>query len=61
MVKWRFETHCYGPRDCPRYKAGPAYRVPGRKPGMVYMDDDVEKSAARELNSERRTFPSVLH
>ncbi|TFH40798.1 MAG: hypothetical protein E4H01_15980 [Lysobacterales bacterium] len=46
-VKWRFETHCYGPRDCPRYKAGPAYRVPGRKPGMVYVDNDVER-AARE-------------
>lgn len=46
-VKWRFETHCYGPRGCPRYKAGPAYRVPGRKSGMVYVDDDVER-AARE-------------
>ncbi len=44
MVKWRFETHCYGPRGCPRYKAGPAYRVPGRKPGMVYVDDDVERA-----------------
>jgi hypothetical protein len=44
-VKWRFETHCYGPRDCPRYKAGPAYRVPGRRPGMVYVDDDVERAA----------------
>ena len=44
-VKWRFETHCYGPRDCPRYKAGPPYRVPGRKPGMIYVDDDVERAA----------------
>lgn len=42
-VKWRFETHCYGPWGCPRYKAGPAYRVPGRSPGMVYVDDDVER------------------
>lgn len=42
-VKWRFETHCYGPRDCPRYKAGQPYRVPGRKPGMIYVDDDVER------------------
>lgn len=47
-VKWRFETHCYGPRDCPRYKAGPAYRVPGRKPGMIYVDDDVEREARGE-------------
>jgi hypothetical protein len=44
-VKWRFETHCYGPRGCPRYKAGPPYRVPGRSPGMVYVDDDVERAA----------------
>jgi hypothetical protein len=44
-VKWRFETHCYGPRGCPRYKAGPPYRVPGRSPGMVYVDDDVESAA----------------
>lgn len=43
-VKWRFETHCYGPRDCPRYKSGPPYRVPGRKSGMVYIDDDVERA-----------------
>jgi hypothetical protein len=47
-VKWRFETHCYGPRGCPRYKAGPAYRVPGRRSGMVYVDDDVEREARGE-------------
>lgn len=47
-VKWRFETHCYGPRDCPRYKAGQPYRVPGRKPGMIYEDDDVERAARGE-------------
>ncbi|MEK6625130.1 MAG: hypothetical protein AABY86_09185 [Bdellovibrionota bacterium] len=43
-VKWRFETNCYGPRDCPLYKSGPPYRVPGRKSGMVYVDDDVERA-----------------
>jgi hypothetical protein len=48
IVKWRFETHGYGPRGCPRYKAGPPYRVPGRSPGMVYVDDDVERSAREE-------------
>ena len=47
-VKWRIETHCYGPRGCPRYKAGPRYRVPGRKSGMVYVDDDVERAARGE-------------
>lgn len=41
--KWRFETHCYGPKDCPRYRAGKAHRVPGRAPGMVFIDDDVER------------------
>jgi len=40
--KWRFETHCYGPRDCPIYKPGRPYRVPGRK-GMVYVDNDYER------------------
>lgn len=40
---WRFETHCYGPRDCPRYRPGKPYRVQGRKPGMVWVDDDVER------------------
>jgi len=41
--RWRFETHCYGPRDCPRYRAGRARRVPGRKPWMIWVDDDVER------------------
>jgi len=45
---WRFETHCYGPRDCPRYRAGKPYRVQGRKPWMVWVDDDVEREKANE-------------
>jgi hypothetical protein len=48
IVKRRFETHCYGPRGCPRYKAGPPYRVPGRGSGMVYVDDDVEREKRGE-------------
>ena len=48
IVKWRFETHCYGPQGCPRYKAGPAYRLPGRKSGMIYVDDDMEREARGE-------------
>ena len=44
--KWRFETHCYGPRACPRHKAGRPYRVQGRKPDMVWVDDDVEREEA---------------
>ena len=41
--RWRMETHCYGPRDCPRYRAGKARRVQGRKSYMVWVDDDVER------------------
>ena len=41
--RWRFETHCYGPRDCPRYRAGAPRKVPGRKPGMVWIDNDIER------------------
>jgi hypothetical protein len=48
QVKWRYETHCYGPRDCPRYRPGKPYRVQGRKSDMVWVDDDVEREA-REL------------
>lgn len=43
--EWRMETHCYGPRDCPRYRAGKPRTVQGRKPGMVWVDDDVEREA----------------
>jgi len=52
--KWRFETHCYGPKGCPRYKAGKPYRVPGRKAGMVYVDDDVEREDRGESLVRKR-------
>ena len=38
-TRWRVETHCYGPHDCPRYRAGRPRSVPGRKPGMVFIDE----------------------
>jgi hypothetical protein len=41
--RWRLETHCYGPRDCARYRAGAPRKVPGRKSWMVWVDDDVER------------------
>ncbi len=44
--RWRFETHCYGPKDCPRYRAGKPRTVPGREPGMVWVDDDVERESS---------------
>ena len=27
----RFETFCYGPKSCARYRAGPTRKVPGRR------------------------------
>jgi len=41
--KWRYETHCYGPKDCPNYRPGKPRKVQGRKPGMVWTDDDFER------------------
>lgn len=43
--RWRIETHCYGPKGCPRHRAGSARKVPGRKPGMVWVDNDIEREA----------------
>jgi hypothetical protein len=44
--KWRYETHCYSPRNCPHYRPGKARTVQGRKSGMVWVDDDVERESA---------------
>ncbi|MFH1226700.1 MAG: hypothetical protein V1701_02200 [Planctomycetota bacterium] len=40
---WRYETHCYGPKECPNYQSGPPRTVQGRKPGMVWVDNDIER------------------
>ena len=37
--RYRTETFCFGPKSCPRYKAGPTRKVPGRK-GMRWEEDD---------------------
>ena len=47
---WRYETHCYGQRDCVNYQPGKPRTVQGRKPGMVWVDDDIE----RESDSRNR-------
>ena len=57
--KWRFETHCYGPRDCPRYRAGRPRTVPGRERGMVWVDDDVKREAEEKAWLERREMDEV--
>jgi hypothetical protein len=51
--RWRLETHCYGPRDCPRYHAGTPRKVPGRKPWMVWVDDDVEREANQSAGTSK--------
>ena len=38
-VKWRFETHCYGPKSCKLYRSGPTRKVPGRR-GMSWTEED---------------------
>ena len=38
--RYRTETFCYGPRSCPLYQAGPASKVPGRRRGMTYTEED---------------------
>jgi hypothetical protein len=37
--RYRFETFCYGPKSCSRYRAGPTRKVPGRR-GMTYEEED---------------------
>ncbi len=39
LKKYRFETFCYGPKNCALYRSGPARVVPGRK-GMSYTEED---------------------
>jgi hypothetical protein len=50
--RWRLETHCYGPRDCARYRAGAPRKVPGGKPWMVWVDDDVEREESAGTSKE---------
>jgi len=38
-VKYRFETFCYGPKNCSVYHSGKIRTVPGRK-GMVWQEED---------------------
>jgi hypothetical protein len=52
IVKRRFETFCYGPKSCPRYRPGPTRKVPGRN-GMVWEEEDwvdEEHTSARAVD-----------
>jgi hypothetical protein len=51
--RYRTETFCYGPRSCPLYKAGPARTVPGRRPEMIYTEEDwVDEEATSHRRPE---------
>jgi hypothetical protein len=41
----RMETFCYGPKECPLYRAGPVRKVPGRR-GMVHEDEGDSRGRA---------------
>ncbi len=48
--RYRFETFCYGPKNCPLYRAGANRKVPGRN-GMSYTEEnwiDEEDTSHRE-------------
>jgi hypothetical protein len=36
----RTETFCYGPKSCALYRPGPTRKVPGRKRGMSYEEEN---------------------
>ncbi len=38
-ARYRFETFCYGPKSCTKYRPGPCRVVPGRK-GMSWTEED---------------------
>ncbi len=37
--RYRFETFCYGPKNCTLYRAGATRKVPGRR-GMMWEEED---------------------
>ena len=39
LKRYRFETFCYGPKDCSLYRAGATRKVPGRG-GMIWEEED---------------------
>jgi len=50
--RYRTETFCYGPRNCPLYEPGPARKVPGRR-GTTYTEQDrvdIEATSHRRLD-----------
>jgi len=51
--RYRTETFCYGPLSCRLYQAGPARTVPGRRPEMIYTEEDwVDEEATSHRRPE---------
>ena len=51
--RYRTETFCYGPRSCRLYQAGPMRTAPGRRPGMIYTEEDwVDDEATSHRRAE---------
>ena len=47
ILQYRFETFCYGPKNCPFYKPGPKRKVPGRGGNVFYEEDWVDEENTR--------------
>lgn len=52
-VRYRFETFCYGPKSCEKYRPGPCRVVPGRK-SMSWTEEDWidEEATAHRTDDE---------
>ena len=57
--RYRFETFCYGPKSCSRYKAGPTRKVPGRK-GMSWEEESWVDDEATAHRSDDEPYRYLL-
>ncbi len=48
IKKYRFETFCYGPKSCPRYRMGPARAVPYRNRGSALDDGMLDEFCTQQ-------------
>lgn len=51
-VKWRYETHCYGPKSCRLYRSGPTRKVPGRRAMSWTEEDWVDEDATAHRGAD---------
>ncbi len=51
--RYRFETFCYGPKNCVHYRTGAKRKVPGRR-GMSYTEEDrVDEEATSHRDADQ--------